>query len=207
MLNPSSHHYTELKSAIDDEYQDDLEHLDALRLEINSRDLLPRVAQTNASASFLVANLLPFVKNPQSAISRLYCPILCPRSCANYTVLMRTPSSELIPGYGSLFTIEFSTVEAAATFFDHLNVHKGPSLGSNWTLAQPYVQTVFFKEKEWVASWGLQETIVRVSVGLEDKQALLETFLEAIQAVDQLRSSETGLARTRGEDTAVGAKL
>lgn len=48
MLNPSSPHYSELKIALDAEYQDDLENLDAIRLEINSRDFLARVAQTNA---------------------------------------------------------------------------------------------------------------------------------------------------------------
>lgn len=196
MLNPSSSHYSELKSVLDAEYQDDLENLDAIRLEVNSRDFLPRVAQTNASAAYLVTNLLPFARNPRSTISRLYYPTVCPRSCANYIALMRTRTREFNPGYGSLFTIELSTVEAAATFFDNLNLHKGPSLGSNLTLVQPYVQTVFYKEKQWAASWGLRETIIRVSVGLEDRQALLETFSEAIRLVDQSVFGEPDLAKT-----------
>ena len=200
MLNPSSPHYRELKTALGAEYQDDLENLDAIRLEVNSRDFLARVAQTNASAAYLVTNILPFVYNPRSTVNRLYYPTLCPRSCANYTALMRTPTRELTPGYGSLFTIELLTVEAAAAFFDHLNLHKGPSLGSNLTLVQPYVQTVFFREKQWAASWGLQETIVRVSVGLEDRQALLETFLEAIRLVDRSTFGEADLVKTCGED-------
>ena len=90
LLNPSSPHYNELKIALDAEDQDDLETLDAIRLEINSRDFLARVAQTNVSAAYLVTSLLPFVYNPRSMISRLYYPTLCPRSCANYTALMRT---------------------------------------------------------------------------------------------------------------------
>lgn len=200
MLNPSSPHYSELKIALDAEYQDDLENLDAIRLEINSRDFLARVAQTNASTAYLITSLLPFVYNPRSIIRRLYYPTLCPRSCANYTALMRTQTCELKPGYGSLFTIELSTVEAAAAFFDNLNLHKGPSLGSNLTLVQPYVQTVFFREKQWAASWGLQETIVRVSVGLEDRHALLETFLEAIRLVDQSTFGEADLAKTCEDD-------
>lgn len=202
MLNPSSPHYNELKIALDAEYQDDLENLDAIRLEVNSRDFLPRVAQTNASAAYLVTNLLPLAHNPRSMIRRLYYPTLCPRSCANYTALMRTGTCEFNPGYGSLFTIELSTVEAAAAFFDNLNLHKGPSLGSHLTLVQPYVQTVFYKEKQWAASWGLQETIIRVSVGLEDRQALLETILIAIRLVDQSIFGEADLAKISKEDVA-----
>lgn len=120
---------------------------------------------------------------------------------------MRTPSREFTPGYGSLFTIELSTVEAAAAFFDSLNLHKGPSLGSNLTLVQPYVQTVFFREKQWAASWGLKETIVRVSVGLENRQALLETILASIRLVDRLTFGEDGLANACGEKNAGSTKL
>lgn len=202
MLNASSPHYNELKPALDAEYQDDLESLDAVRLEINSRDLLPRVAQTDASAAYLVSKLLPLAYDPRSTITRLYYPTVCPRSRVNYTALMRTRTCEFTPGYGSLFTIELSTVEAAAAFFDNLNLHKGPSLGSNLTLVQPYVQTVFHKEKQWAASWGLRETIVRVSVGLEDRQALLESFLVAIRLVDQSVFGGADLVKTCKEDVA-----
>ena len=202
MLNPSSPRYGELKVALDPEYHDDLEDLDAIRLEVNSRDFLHRVGRTNASAAYLVANLSPFASNTRSTISRIYYPTLCPRSCANYIALMRTRSCELDPGYGSLFTIELSTVEAAAALFDHLKLHKGPLLGCNVTLLQPYVQTVFHKEKQWAASWGLQESIIRVSVGLEDREALLETFLAAIRLVDWLFLGGVDLAKSGTEDIA-----
>ena len=200
MLNPSSPRFSELKVVLEAEYQNDLENLDTIRLELNRRDFLRRVAQTNASAAYLVTNLLPFVCNTQSMISRLYYPTLCPRSCADYTALIRTRSCELDPGYGSLFTIELSTVEAAAAFFDNLNLHKGRSLGCNMTLVQPYVQTVFHKEKQWAAGWGLQERIIRVSVGLEDRQVLLETFLTTTRLVDQSIFGEDDLGEACTEN-------
>ena len=106
----------------------------------------------------------------------------------------RTPDSE--PGYGGVFTVEFSSVKAAAAFFDAANVHKGPSLGANLTLMQPYVQTVFFKEKEWAAQNGVNETIVRISVGLEDPKLLIETFRAAMAEADHVSSSE---ARNRNQ--------
>ena len=97
---------------------------------------------------------------------------------------MRPPTGDFTAGYGGLFTIEFESIAAASAFFNAANVHKGPSLGAHLTLLQPYVQTVFFKEKEWAARNGLKETIVRVSVGLEDMPALLETFKFAVHKAD-----------------------
>ncbi len=103
---------------------------------------------------------------------------------------MRQQTPDFAPGYGGVFTLEFASVKAAAAFFDASNVHKGPSLGANLTLMQPYVQTVFFKEKEWAAQNGVKETIVRISVGLEDPLLLLETFQAAMLEADRTSSSE-----------------
>lgn len=100
---------------------------------------------------------------------------------------MRPATPEFTPGYGGLFIIEFESVSAARAFFDTLEVHKGPSLGAHLTLAQPYVQTVFFREKEWAASYGLKETIVRISVGLEDESALVQTFERAVKKADEMK--------------------
>lgn len=100
---------------------------------------------------------------------------------------MRPPTADFTPGYGGLFTIEFESVSAATSFFNALDVHKGPSLGANVTLAQPYVQTVFTKEKTWAKKYGLNETIVRISVGLEDEKALRRTFLAAVDRADETR--------------------
>ena len=104
---------------------------------------------------------------------------------------MRLPRPYFVPGYGGVFTLEFSTVDAAAAFFDASDVHKGPSLGANLTLMQPYVQTVFFKEKEWAARNGVKETIVRISIGLEDPQLLLETFRGAMAEADKVKSTDS----------------
>lgn len=52
---------------------------------------------------------------------------------------MRQPTEDFTPGFGGLFTMQFENVEVASVFFNALNVHKGPSLGANITLVQPYV--------------------------------------------------------------------
>ena len=97
---------------------------------------------------------------------------------------MRRDSPEFKPGYGGLFTLEFESEKAASVFFNNLEVHKGPSLGLVVTLAQPYVQTVFARDKEWAASYGLSETIVRISVGLESEEALGKAFKKALRFAD-----------------------
>lgn len=80
--------------------------------------------------------------------------------------------------------MEFVNVPTAAAFFNALNVHKGPSLGAQYTLAQPYVQTVFQSEKIWARKYGLKETIVRISVGLEDRVLLRNAFKIAMDAAN-----------------------
>ena len=106
---------------------------------------------------------------------------------------MRPPTEEFQAGYGGLFTIEFESIEAARMFFDTAMVHKGPSLGANLTLLQPYVQTVFYQEKSWARKNGLKESIVRVSVGLEDPNELQSTFQDAMLNADEtLRVAANG---------------
>lgn len=75
-------------------------------------------------------------------------------------------------------------MNAAAAFFDNLEVYKGPSFGASITISIPYVQLVFQKEKDWASSHGLDETLVRISVSLEDKETLLGCIKTALQTVD-----------------------
>ena len=101
---------------------------------------------------------------------------------SNYTQQMRRATDAFRPGYGCLFTVEFEAVNVAARFYDNLDIHKGSSLGADVTLALPYVQMVLQQEKEWAAGHGLRETIVRFSVGLEDKHDLLRRIESALVA-------------------------
>ncbi|KAF2184926.1 cystathionine gamma-synthase [Zopfia rhizophila CBS 207.26] len=187
ILNPSSPFYTPLKGSLDSTYVNELFGADSRVLEHNSRKFLARAAIMNRNAQHLVSVLNPFAGAPSSTLTHIYYPSTC-WSRANYESRMRTGTAEFTPGYGGLFTLEFESVVAAATFFDALNVHKGPSLGAPVTLAQPYVQTVFMREKEWAASYGLSESIVRISVGLEDEQALGYEFTRALRLADRFKA-------------------
>ncbi|KAI1826174.1 cystathionine gamma-synthase [Xylaria intraflava] len=179
-LNPHSPFYTRLRDILSDGYSNNLYYRDAIKLEANSRDFLSRAAKMNENAARIVSFLAAFRDDPKTPLQRIYFPATCTWSCSNYEARMRPPTEEFVPGYGGLFTLDFETADHAAIFFDALDVCKGPSLGAEVTLAQPYVQTVFAKEKAWAARYGLRESIVRISVGTEDTGALLQAFAQAI---------------------------
>lgn len=177
-LNSKSIFYTDLSKRLERAYVPELHPLDAKILEFNSRDFLPRIATMNQTAYYLVTLLSTFAANPSSVITRIFHPSVLP-SRSSYDKHMRHSTPHFVPGHGGLFTIEFVNENAACIFFNALDIHKGPSLGACVTLAQPYVQTVFALEKEWAASYGLSDTIVRISVGLEDPRSLGRAFRKA----------------------------
>lgn len=172
-----------MKSALLQTYRCELHGSDALKLEYNSREFLPRASKMNQTAQYLVALLQQYVLRPSSTLTHVYYPSTC-WSLANYQNRMRRDTADFTPGFGGLFTLEFDNEKAASTFFNVLEIHKGPSLGVCVTLAQPYVQTVFAKDKEWAASYGLSETIVRISVGLESEKVLGKAFKKAMRFAD-----------------------
>lgn len=76
------------------------------------------------------------------------------------------PSMEY--GYGYLLSLTFNHPGQAVAFYDALDVAKGPSLGTNFTLACAYTLFAHYGEREWAAGYGVEEFLVRVSVGMEE---------------------------------------
>ncbi|KAK8029294.1 hypothetical protein PG991_006350 [Apiospora marii] len=167
-----------------------LYHRDAQQIELNSRDYLPRIATMNANAARLVDRLTPLA-GPGRALQRIYYPRGDPNYQARMRPVKKTRDDEsggddgFVPGYGGLFTLGFASVNVARAFFDALDVCKGSSLGAEMTLAQPYVQTVFPRKKEWAAQYGLDEAIVRCSIGVEDGGVLERIFGVAMEAAEK----------------------
>ncbi len=84
------------------------------------------------------------------------------------------------PGYGGLFSIVLKTKEQAERFYDHLDVYKGPSLGTSFTLVCPYTVLAHYTELDWASSFGVSPWLVRVSVGLENPEELIQIFKKAL---------------------------
>ena len=66
--------------------------------------------------------------------------------------------------------------------YDSLEVCKGPSLGTNFTLACPYVLLAHYNELGWAKKCGVPADLLRVSVGLEDPEILWENFKIAFES-------------------------
>ena len=84
-------------------------------------------------------------------------------------------------GYGCLLSFELKGgLNKAKKFYDSLQVSKGPSLGTKFTLVCPYVLLAHYDELDWAESFGIPSHLIRVSVGLEDQDQLWKTFSEAL---------------------------
>ena len=89
-------------------------------------------------------------------------------------------TNQQAPGYGGLFSIVLKTQEQAERFYDALDVYKGPSLGTSFTLVCPYTVLAHYTELDWAQSFGVSPWLVRVSVGLESATDLITVFNKAL---------------------------
>lgn len=180
VLNPVSRHYQTLKAAAQHEYEDTYWPEDVIFLERNSRDFMTRIDRINANAEAICDVLLahPAVKTvhyPKNGEWR-----------ANYDAV-KLPSG----GYGGLLSVVFHKKADAMVFYDSIETAKGPSLGTNFTLTSPYVVLAHYAELDWAASLGVDPDLIRISVGLEETDQLVEVFRSALNAAVQASRKES----------------
>lgn len=183
MLNPHGRHYAALKQYTSANYEDIYFNEDALFMERNSRDFARRVhvidANTEAVCDFLRSHSLAGNTSHQGniAVKEVYYPKYTTPS--NYAQC-QLPHS----GYGGLFSLTFTSLAASQAFFDTLPCQKGPSLGTNFTLACPYTILAHFNELQWAAGYGVEEGLVRIAVGMEEREELMRWFEVALSAAE-----------------------
>jgi O-acetylhomoserine (thiol)-lyase len=93
-------------------------------------------------------------------------------------------STELFRAYGSLFSFE---LKEGIDCFDYLNRLKlcvpASNLGDTRTLVIPVAHTIFFEMgPQRRASMGIAESLIRVSVGIEETEDLVSDFRQALDA-------------------------
>ena len=91
-------------------------------------------------------------------------------------------ASELFRAYGSLFSFE---LQPEVDCFDYLNRLKlgisASNLGDTRTLVIPVAHTIFYEMgAARRAGMGIAESLIRVSIGIEDTDDLLEDFRQAL---------------------------
>ena len=156
-------------------------------MERNSRDFRRRVEviDTNALAvcTFLRnRSLVADSPSPHSVVKHVYYPKW--ETSQHYERCRVRKDGVPSGGYGGLFSVTFTSAAASRAFYNTLGCQKGPSLGTNFTLASPYVILAHYAELDWAAQYGVEQSLVRVSVGLEDRDELLRDFERALQAAE-----------------------
>lgn len=74
----------------------------------------------------------------------------------------------------------FHDPDHAVRFFNAVNLHKGPSLGTNFTLACPYAILAHYQELDEIAQWDVDRNLIRISIGLEDPEELLAVLKKSL---------------------------
>ncbi|HKW82100.1 MAG TPA: cystathionine gamma-synthase family protein [Casimicrobiaceae bacterium] len=90
-------------------------------------------------------------------------------------------ATELFTGYGALLSFELDPARDCFDFLDRLRcVVLSSNLGDNRTLAIPVAQTIFHEMgAERRASMGIADSLIRISVGIEDRDDLIGDFEQA----------------------------
>ena len=84
--------------------------------------------------------------------------------------------------YGSLFSFELKDGIDCFDFLNRLHLAiPASNLGDTRTLVIPVAHTIFYEMgAERRASMGIAESLIRVSVGIEDEADLLDDFKNAL---------------------------
>ncbi|KAG6830377.1 hypothetical protein H0H92_001014 [Tricholoma furcatifolium] len=186
VLNPGCKHYITLKGYMDANFEDLYFNEDVIYMERNSRDFKRRIRtidiNTAAVCEFLRSRSI--AGGMESAVIKevFYPKYITPEHYENRRI--KSPGAE--GGYGGLFSLTFTSKAASEAFFDALPCYKGPSLGTNFTLACPFTILAHFTELDWAAQYGVEEGLVRITVGLEDTQLLLQWFDTALKAAENV---------------------
>jgi len=173
LVNPESPANESLSQALESDFEELLSDVDVDVLEQNSRDMRERVHQMNINATMLAERL-----QAHPAVADVFHPSLGPDQ--HYENLRRDDG-----GYGGLLSIVLHDPERTTeSVFDHLNVCKGPNLGTNFTLCCPFTILAHYHELDAVEQHGVSRWLIRVSVGVEPFEDLWSRFEQALARAD-----------------------
>lgn len=173
-LNPESSWYSKLKPALAKQTPEPYFPLDAIVMEKNSRDFTERVLKASANTEMVVEML-----KSHSSVDEVFYP----KDSSSQHLYDKFRRKEGL--YGFLFSTRFKAPEAAIAFHDALDVAKGPSLGTNFTLCCAYTLLAHYSELDWAAQYGVVEHLVRISVGIESQELLKDLVNKALVAAEK----------------------
>jgi cystathionine gamma-synthase len=143
-------------------------HADARAVLLNSVDFPERNDRINATAEALADWL-----HDHADVERVYYPKL-----AEPFLYQRQVQKG---GYGGLMSVTLPPHMCQRTFYDSLDVAKGPSLGTNFTLVCPYTLLAHYHELDFAISCDVPPNLLRISIGLEPFDELKAKFETAFR--------------------------
>jgi cystathionine gamma-synthase len=84
-------------------------------------------------------------------------------------------------GYGGIVSFVLRDPAHARTFFDAVDVPKGPGFGTNFSLLMLYTMLAHYHELPWAKQYGVDPNLMRLWCGQEDD--LVERVLAALDAL------------------------
>ena len=161
ICNPRSPFYRELLAIVQRQHEELLGSEDARVLEHQAHGFPDRMQRHNANGLFIAERL-----RQHPAVERVWYPKW---EFADAYEAVRRPTG----GYGSLITFLPRNAETTSPqIYDRLELCKGPSLGTVFTLACPFTLLAHYTELDWAESCGVSRYLIRLSIGLEDPAEL-----------------------------------
>lgn len=171
ICHPRSPYHRELKALIQGQHEELLWGEDALVLEKQARHFPERMKRHNENGLWLAEKL-----RQHPAVEKVWYPKW---EFSEVYESVRRPAG----GWGALVTFLPKQAETQSPkIFDALQVCKGPSLGTVFTLACPFTLLAHYSELEWAESCGVSRYLIRVSAGLEHPADLWQRFEQALNA-------------------------
>jgi cystathionine gamma-synthase len=172
ILNPQSPIIGPMHKAFREEYEDTTWPETLEIMEQQSRDYVERMRRINATAEEVCAWL---AKRPE--IDQLYYPALLDREVYDG---FKKPGG----GCGGLFSIVLkNAAQATPLFYDHLEISKGPNLGTSFSLCCPFTLLAHYQELDWAEQCGVSRYLLRFSVGLEEPAELIARLERAFHSI------------------------
>lgn len=171
ICNPRSPYYTQLRALIEADHEELLWGDEARVLDAQTRGFRDRMPQHNTHGLMVAEKL-----RRHSAVERVWYP----RWEFNEAYeAVRRPNG----GWGALITFLPRQAESrAARIYDALEICKGPSLGTTFSLACPFTYLAHYCELEWAKSCGVSPHLIRLSIGLEEPNELWRRIDRALNA-------------------------
>jgi cystathionine gamma-synthase len=169
ICNPRSPLYHELKPLVQAQHEELLWSADAEVLDQQAHSFPERMKRHNANGLAIAERLR---RHP--AIEKVWYPKW---EFSEAYEAVRRPDA----GWGALITFLPKNADRTSPgIYDRLEVCKGPSLGTVFTLACPFTLLAHYTELDWAESCGVSRYLIRLSVGLEEREELWQRIERAL---------------------------